>query len=108
MLHRPNCPNLPEVERQAMLADEPILGPNRGNAGKGRPKGAVNKSTKAIKDMVIEALNGVGGVDYLQSQARDNPTAFLTLVGKTLPLQVAGEMSHAVKVSGALQWKQPQ
>lgn len=79
-----------------------------GKAGPGRPKGSLNKTTKAIKDMVIEALNGVGGVSYLQAQAHDNPTAFLTLVGKTLPLQVAGEMEHRVKVSGALQWKHPQ
>lgn len=87
---------------------QPILGPNRGNAGKGRPKGSVNKATKAIKDMVVEALDQAGGVEYLLTQSRDNPTAFLTLVGKTLPLQVAGEMNHAVKIAGALAWKPQQ
>ena len=59
--------------------------------------------------MVVEALHQAGGVDYLLSQSRDNPTAFLTLVGKTLPLQGPGENGeHLVKVSGALAWKQPQ
>jgi hypothetical protein len=29
-----------------------------------------------------------GGVEYLKQQAVDNPTAFLTLIGKVLPLQV--------------------
>ena len=77
-------------------------------AGRGRPKGSLNKTTKAIKEMVVEALDKAGGVDYLIGQATTNPTAFLTLVGKTLPLQVAGEMEHKVKVSGALAWKQPQ
>ena len=46
---------------------------------------------------VFEALDGSGGVDYLQAQARDNPTAFLTLVGKVLPLQVAGELEDFIR-----------
>lgn len=60
-------------------------------AGMGRPKGAVNKTTKALKDMILEALDNSGGVEYLQKQADANPTAFLTLVGKVLPLQVSGD-----------------
>lgn len=58
--------------------------------GAGRPKGSPNRTTTQVKDMILEALDGAGGVDYLQEQARDNPTAFLTLVGKVLPLQLAG------------------
>ena len=77
-------------------------------AGKGRPKGSPNKVGKLLKDMILAALDESGGVDYLSVQARDNPTAFLTLVGKVLPLQVAGSMDHNVKVSGALAWKPPQ
>lgn len=56
-------------------------------AGKGRPKGSVNKTTKALKDMILQALDDSGGIRYLAAQAMDNPTAFLTLVGKVLPLQ---------------------
>lgn len=74
----------------------------------GRPKGAQNKVTRAIKDMVAQALDRAGGVDYLIAQAEENPTAFLTLVGKVIPLQVAGQLDHNVKVSGALAWKPPQ
>jgi hypothetical protein len=50
--------------------------------------------------MVLQALSGAGGVDYLQKQATENPTAFLTLVGKVLPLQVApaDEGAGAVRV----------
>jgi hypothetical protein len=77
-------------------------------AGRGRPKGSPNKIQAAVKEMIIQALDDAGGVEYLVAQSRDNPTAFLTLVGKVLPLQVAGEMNHAVKISGALQWKHPQ
>lgn len=58
--------------------------------GAGRPKGSLNKTTAQVKDMILEALDGAGGVDYLQRQAEENPTAFLTLVGKVLPLQLSG------------------
>lgn len=64
--------------------------PNRGNAGKGRPKGSTNKITADIKAMVIGALNDAGGQAYLARQASENPAAFMTLVGKVLPLTVAG------------------
>lgn len=57
-------------------------------AGMGRPKGSLNKTTVAIKEAVLAALDQAGGVDYLVEQASTNPTAFLTLVGKVLPLQV--------------------
>lgn len=70
------------------MDDEPKLGPNRGNAGKGRPKGSQNKTTLAVKEAVLAALDQAGGIDYLVKQADENPNAFLTLVGKVLPLQV--------------------
>ncbi len=42
--------------------------------------------------MVTEALTKAGGVNYLVERAKDPRTAsaFLTLVGKVLPLQVNG------------------
>lgn len=63
---------------------------NLTNKGKGRPKGSVNKQTAAIKDMIIGALDKAGGVDYLLFQSRENPTAFMGLVGKVLPMQLTG------------------
>lgn len=59
-----------------------------GTPGPGRPKGIPNKTTKALKEMILEALEGSGGIDYLMTQARDNPASFMTLVGKVLPLDV--------------------
>lgn len=60
----------------------------------GRKKGTPNKLTAAVKDMVLQALNEAhddGGVAYLKEQAAKNPTAFLTLVGKVIPLQIGGD-----------------
>lgn len=56
--------------------------------GGGRPKGAKNKLGVALKDMILKALAQAGGEIYLLEQSKKNPTAFLTLVGKVLPLQV--------------------
>jgi len=40
--------------------------------------------------MILGALDDAGGQKYLEKQAMENPNAFLTLVGKVLPLQVNG------------------
>lgn len=58
------------------------------NAGKGRPKGSLNKVNADVKAMVLEALHHAGGVEYLFMQAYDNPRAFVTLVGRVLPLTI--------------------
>jgi len=77
------------------MASEPKLRPNRGNAGKGRPKGSANKVTKALKEMVLGALDDAGGQEYLAKQAKENPAAFMTLLGKVLPMQLAGDPDGA-------------
>lgn len=79
------------------MVEDRKLGPNRGNAGKGRPKGSVNKVTGALKDMILQALDDAGGVDYLSLQAKENPGPFLALVGKVLPMQVAGDPDNPLK-----------
>ena len=68
-------------------------------AGKGRPKGVPNKSTIAIKEAILAALDKVGGVEYLARQADENPTAFMGLVGKVLPLQVVGDKDNPLALA---------
>lgn len=58
--------------------------------GAGRRKGSPNKITGELKDMILQALTDCGGVSYLSRQAEKNPNAFLTLIGKVLPMQVTG------------------
>lgn len=67
-------------------------------AGKGRVKGTPNKITKALKDMILGALDKAGGEDYLAQQAEANPSAFLTLVGKVLPMQVTGPNDQPLQI----------
>lgn len=62
-----------------------------GTPGPGRPKGLPNKVTAEAKQMILEALSKAGGVDYLVAKAESHPAAFMSLVGKVLPLQVQGD-----------------
>jgi hypothetical protein len=59
--------------------------------GAGRKKGVPNKINSELKEAILAALNEVGGVDYLVEKARENPVAFLALLGRILPLTVAGD-----------------
>jgi hypothetical protein len=73
------------------------------NAGKGRKPGSRNKVGADIRAMVHTALVKAGGVKYLQTQAEENPSAFLALVGKTLPkdvnLSADGGLSLSITLS---------
>jgi hypothetical protein len=61
------------------------------NAGKGRPKGAVNKVTKNLREMILGALDDAGGQAYLAEQAHENPPAFMALLGRVLPPEARAE-----------------
>lgn len=56
--------------------------------GGGSRKGIPNKITADLRAMVLGALDDAGGQDYLSRQARNNPQAFLGLVGRCLPKEV--------------------
>ena len=68
--------------------------------GPGRPPGMANKITSDVRSMVLAALNQAGGVAYLTERAMDPRTAsaFLSLLGKVLPLQITGEGGGAVAI----------
>ena len=68
-----------------------VIKPAQGKRGPG-------KTTVEVKAMILAALEGAGGIDYLVQRAKDPRTAsaFLTLVGKVLPLQVTGADGGAI------------
>ena len=71
----------------------------KGKKTGGRVKGTPNRLSGALKDMILNALAGVGGEEYLRLQAGENPTAFLTLVGKVLPMTVDAHLSGSVDLT---------
>ena len=54
----------------------------------GRQKGSTNKITKDLKAMILGALDECGGQDYFVKQAKENPVAFMTLIGKCIPSEI--------------------
>lgn len=68
-------------------------------AGKGRPKGAVNKTTALLKDAILQAATQAGDGDlaaYLEKQALANPGPFMSLLGKVLPMQIGGDPDNPI------------
>lgn len=65
----------------------------------GRTKGTPNKTSAELKDMILGALTKAGGEQYLLTQAHDNPTAFLTLVGKVMPKDVNANVSGSLAIN---------
>lgn len=68
-----------------------------GKAGPGRPKGKPNKVTTQLKEAILQAATNAGNGDivaYLQDQATKNPGPFLSLIGKVLPMTVAGDPNN--------------
>lgn len=49
-----------------------------------------------LKQMILGALSALGGQAYLERQAEEQPVAFMTLLGKILPLQVKGDFRRDV------------
>ena len=67
----------------------------------GRKKGTPNKVSALLKDAIIQAATDAGEGDmaaYLEKQAKDNPGPFMALLGKVLPLQVAGDADEPLNV----------
>jgi hypothetical protein len=75
----------------------PKIGPNRGNAGKGRPKGAKNKTTVKVKEAFEAAFEELGGVDALVTWGRSELSEFYKLYAKLLPVQITGDDENPLR-----------
>ncbi|MFC3706054.1 hypothetical protein ACFOOL_14975 [Devosia honganensis] len=76
------------------------LEPGRAKTG-GRKKGTPNKVNALLKEDILAAASAAhpdGRVGYLTKQAKENPVAFMTLLGKVLPMQITGEGGGPVKI----------
>jgi hypothetical protein len=77
----------PDREIQSLPERHPDGRLKNGGArpGAGRPKGSQNKISLSLKEMILGALDEVGGKQYLARLAIENSSAFSSLVGKVLP-----------------------
>ena len=66
----------------------------------GRPKGSKNKTTLAMKEMILQSLDNVGGVKYLETLAIENSSAYAGLLGKVLPSTLAMPETSGGKQAG--------
>lgn len=76
------------------MVEKETLKIGKGKPGPGRPKGVPNKVTTLLKEDILaaaEMAHPEGRVGYLKQQAQDNPTAFMSLLGKVLPMQITAE-----------------
>lgn len=81
-------------------------------AGAGRRKGGLNKTTSAIKEMLVTSLRFAGdevakegetgdlkgGAAYLAYQAIKQPKAYMGLINKLIPTEVIGELNVGTTV----------
>lgn len=65
--------------------------PKPPNAGKGRPKGSVNKTTASVKQALTDAFEQKGGIPSLVTWAQTNETEFYKLWGRLVPHEVTGK-----------------
>ena len=75
---------------------QPKAGRGGARPGGGRPKGSLDKGNAALREMILNALQGVGGQQYLEGVAQSHPQAFVSLLGKVLPTTLDGQVSHTI------------
>jgi hypothetical protein len=72
----------------------------RGNEGKGRPKGASNKTTRAFKEACLLVFEQRGGVEAFLVWSHANETEFYKICARLIPHEVVGpgaDGEHLIK-----------
>jgi hypothetical protein len=89
------------------MAQKPKLGVNRGNAGKGRPKGVPNKTTAMVKDVITTVAAELGGsvrmLEWIKEAPENEKMFWGTIYPKLIPVQVeSGANGFVVTLSQAV------
>jgi len=75
--------------------------------GAGRKPGTPNNVTAQLKEAILEAAHQAGGpggmVAYLTKQATHKSAAFMSLLGKVLPHQIAGDKDNPIHLDHNLE-----
>lgn len=75
-----------------------------GNRGRGRPKGAVNKSTASVKAALQNVYAKRGGDAALLTWAKENETEFYKLWGRMLPQEHGGPDDGPIQIKHEFGW----
>jgi len=82
---------VPDIEKVTGKNNKRLDQIGGGKPGPGRKPGIPNKANGLLRDAIIQAAEEAGGRDgmigYLTQQAKKHPAAFLSLIGRVLPLQ---------------------
>lgn len=82
-----------------MDTNQPVVGTSRGKTpGSGRKAGTPNKITRVLTEAIDEALERVGGVDYLVDVANKDRKAFCALLGRRLPKDMTVHADGSVTI----------
>jgi hypothetical protein len=74
--------------------------------GSGRKPGTPNKA-ETIRNAVMMAFDGLGGVEYLIQIGRTNPAVFVMLLGRILPHEL-GTSGGSLRQEVVLKWMTPE
>jgi hypothetical protein len=85
------------------MSDESEKPANRGNAGKGRPRGSRNKTTLAAKEAIALAAEGLGGVQaliaWVKKDDQNERIFWSSIYPRLLPLKVSGEVEMGSRLA---------
>src|SRR5258706_12695168 len=70
-------------------------------------KSTADDAVARLKDMILAALDEAGGQVYLARQAVANPVAFMALLGRVLPLTLAGDPNNPVRTISRIELVHP-
>ena len=67
-------------------------------ANAGRRAGSPNKTPVRLREIILGALAINGGAKWLAQKAEEEPAAFMILLGKVLPLTIAGDKENPLEI----------
>jgi hypothetical protein len=82
-----------------------------GKAGPGRPKGAQNKVTRAVKEAIAQVADDLGGPERMVAWVKEDPANerlfWGTIYPKLLPHTLAGDEDAPLTVKGVIELVRP-
>ena len=78
-----------------------VKGPGRPfekGVSKGRPKGSLNRTGKKAAIMVLQALDELGGVEWLKEAGKKQPAVLTNLIARIIPKDINLEHLGSVTI----------